>query len=290
MRVTDNMFRDRSLATLHERREDYISAQNQATSGRRALRPSDDPLAMARVRSHQQEVREAENYGRATTLVRSRLQVVEGVIGEAEGLLARAREVAVQGNNGILTAEDRQTLAHEVSEIAGHMRTLAQTQSGSTYLFSGQAERSPSFNPGGAYNGSALVQSVEVAPNMQVQLGLTGQQVFANSAGDAFSALTDLQTALANNDTAQLGASLDALSAASNVVSDARSQVGAQLASVDIAESINSRRGYQAEEAVTREVGADAFTAYSEFTEAQGALAAAVEIVGQLPPPGLASR
>lgn len=290
MRVPDNLFTNRTLMALRDRRQQYADAQNVALTGRKAVRPSDDPIAMSRVRKYEDDGRRADQHERSQTLATSRLQIVDNAIGEVESMMSRAREIATQSINSSLTAQDRQALAAEVFELREHLNALAATREGEEYVFSGVAHDVPALDASGFYQGSDVIQEVEVAPGMRVPLGVSGRQVFKNPNGSAHQALSDLATALSNNDQAGMRDALGQVINAGNAVTDTRAQVGAYMTSLDIAESVSSRNALQAQENMVREVGADPFQAFAELTQAQTALAAAVEIASQLPVPGLASR
>ncbi|MDD9965669.1 MAG: hypothetical protein OXR73_05545 [Myxococcales bacterium] len=290
MRVPDSFFQARSMTALRKSRAAYLDAQEQALTGRRVSKPSEDPLAIGRARSFQDRKRRADNHERAGGFATSRLQVMDSAVGELENLMARAREIGIQALNDTLNASDRADLAGEVDELVAHMRALADTREGDKYIFSGLSSDVAPLDGTGAYQGSAEVQEIEVAPGVRVPLGITAADVFANPSANAYSALEGLATALRANDKAAMNTQTGEVINAGNLVSDMRAQIGAHQTSVDIAANVVSNNSLIAIENFEREVSADAFEAFSALSQAQSALTAAVEIAAQLPLPGLVGR
>ncbi|MDP3177941.1 MAG: flagellin [Spirochaetaceae bacterium] len=95
------------------------------SSGQRINRAGDDASGLAvseklrgQVRGLNQAVRNIENGI-------SFIQTTEGYLNETQDILHRMRELAVQGANGIYTAEDRMQIQVEVSQLVDEINRIA---------------------------------------------------------------------------------------------------------------------------------------------------------------------
>src|SRR5688572_22012706 len=137
MRVTDNMrfaSAQRSLSALRSR---HAELTNQVTSGSRIGAPSDDPVAAARMTRVAAQASRTADYRATIDTVRSDIRLSESTLAEASNLMVRAQELAMQGANGSLTAEDRRTLATEVAALQSQFISTANTRGERGFLFSG---------------------------------------------------------------------------------------------------------------------------------------------------------
>lgn len=292
MRTPDSTFWTNMSRNLGVRRDALAQAQLQAQTGLRVSKASDDPSAFSQARAHGVEQQRAASYERTITSALPSLETTESTLGEVENVIRRVRDIAVQGANDILLPEDRKMLAQELDGLKEQLVTLGNTQVGDRYIFGGYREGTPPFDAAGAYTGSDSAQRVEVARNVMLPTGVTGDRVFGNANGgqDIFAAITDLQTALNSGVSADISAALDPLDQSLKQVRDTRSEVGLHLNAADMSLSMAQRRQDEAEAARTKLIGIDPIDSYSNLVRAQSALSAAIEIAAQLPPPGLLER
>ena len=95
------------------------------SSGMRINRAGDDAAGLAvseKMRTQVQGLRQAE---RNTEDGISFIQTTEGYLGETQEILQRIRVLAVQSANGIYTAEDRQQIQVEVSQLIDEIDRIA---------------------------------------------------------------------------------------------------------------------------------------------------------------------
>jgi flagellar hook-associated protein 3 FlgL len=290
VRVTDSTMYAQMRAGLATRREHLERAQSAAISGRRVQKPSDDPAAMAKARSHSaQESRSIANE-RTVNVTLTALQVADSALDQIGESLARARELALQASSGTISAEDRSYLANEVEALRSQVLGLANTQEGGRYVFAGMKDGDSPFGADGVYNGDTEAQQVEISKGLRIPLGVTGDRILGAAGGqDVFAALSDLTSALRGNDVDAVRASLDQLDQGSRQVRSARVDIGGGIDATEVARSVAERGRDQAVAARSALLDADPLDAFTELSRAQGALEAAVAVAAQLPPPGLAS-
>src|SRR5262245_12421645 len=137
MRVSTLSTFGRVLLGLRANQLASLRAQEQLSSGRRILRPSDDPAGTARALVVRRELSRAERLQSAITSGGDQLQMATSTLENGSELLTRARELVVQGMNGTLSDADRGAIAEELGEIREQLLEQANAQVDGNYLFGG---------------------------------------------------------------------------------------------------------------------------------------------------------
>lgn len=179
-----------------------VRAQEQVSSGRRILRPSDDPAGASLAISLRRQQSQVEGWRRAVNDGRPLLETGASRLEEGSNLLAEARALTLQALNGTLNQTDRNTIADQIESIAESLAATANTQSGDRYLFSGTATDTKPFDFTGTgaerrvlYNGDSGSLEALVGRESRVELGLPGDEAFARDRyrATAFSNITGIQ-------------------------------------------------------------------------------------------------
>lgn len=104
---------------------DLQKSMEKLSSGERINRASDDSAGLAvseKMRSQIRGLNQAsKNIGNAVSFI----QTTEGYLQETTDILQRIRELAVQGSNGIYSAEDRMQIQVEVSSLVAEIDRIA---------------------------------------------------------------------------------------------------------------------------------------------------------------------
>lgn len=158
MRIsTANAF-ESSISNLQKRQAALTDAQERLTSGKRVLRPSDDPAAAAVADRALAAQSRSEAQLRALDASRSAMRLSESALGDAGELVAQARELLVSAGNGTYTDRDRASIAQAIRGLRNDLLAVANRQDGAgRYLFGGQGADTPPLvdAPGGvAYAGT----------------------------------------------------------------------------------------------------------------------------------------
>ena len=139
MRVTTRMLTQHTAANIMANADAMQQTQRQLTTGKRILRPGDDPAgAAAGVRLRSQNLRD-EQYLRNIQQSRTWLDTTDSVLGDIGDLLGRARELSVQASTGTLGAGDTAQVAEEINAIRNQIiSSLNRTVDVDQHMFSGQ--------------------------------------------------------------------------------------------------------------------------------------------------------
>ena len=137
MRITNRMITDQALAALTAQADAIAHAQDQVTTGRRIVKPSDDPAATRSAIRLRDALAQTTQYLRNIDVADARMSAAESAFSVSSETMSRASELAVQGANGTLTAADRGTMAKEVEQLSRTLVAQAATKNGGAYVFSG---------------------------------------------------------------------------------------------------------------------------------------------------------
>jgi flagellar hook-associated protein 3 FlgL len=292
MRVADNTYYLNMKRSLGRANEALAKAQEQATTGMRVTKPSDDPLSFTQARSQTAEGARAASYERVVKNTLPSLEVSDSTLADVENVMRRVRDIAIQGANDTLNGNDRETLRSELDGLKQQLVTLGNAKTGDRYVFGGYRDGQPPYDADGVYTGATETQQVEVARNVLLPVGVTGDRIFGDAGGgqDIFAAITDLQDTLVSGVATDISAAIEPLDVSLEQVRVARSELGNHMGQADISMTMAQRHQDQTIEARSNLVEIDTVEAFSEFMRAQTALNAAIEIAAQLPPQGLVNR
>jgi flagellar hook-associated protein 3 FlgL len=290
MRVTDSQFFTNMKRNLATRGADYEEAQEVATSGLRVGKPSDDPVAFARARDETTNQTRADAYQRTIDQARPSLDTADQALTDVDKALGRVRDIAVQGANDTLSANDRATLSNELTTLKDQLVALGNSQAGDSYIFGGYKNAVPPYDSAGTYTGDTTAPSVEVSRGVQLSMGVTGERIFGTAGNDVFTTITNLQTALASGSAANISNTITEIDTRLEAARTAHSEIGNNLNAADIAQAVVGRASDLAKVNHSKLVEVDAAQAYTDLAHMQSALSAAIQIAAQLPPPGLVER
>lgn len=171
--------------------------QEQISTGKQLLSPSDDPVGATRMLQLDQEIGLMEQYQDNISMARSRLQQEEGILQGVNSSIQRIRELAVQaGNAGTLTEVDRRAIGIEVRERVSELLDLFNTQDGSgEYLFSGFAGHTKPFETGAGggfiYQGDEGQRNIQISRTNYVASSDTGKEAFMDIESNNISFFTN---------------------------------------------------------------------------------------------------
>jgi flagellar hook-associated protein 3 FlgL len=175
---------------LHLHGEAMTRLQEQASTGSRINRVSDDPSAAYRVLGLNIQERSLENYADNLSEVVSLLDLSSTAIEEIASALTETQVRLTQIANGIYSEEARERAAAGINDILEQIVSLANTKHMGQYLFGGGntasapylAERTNGEITTVTYQGSYENRNIEVAPGVRSSALYVGDDVFRSDA------------------------------------------------------------------------------------------------------------
>ncbi len=309
MRVTQSMIIRSALEDLNRARLRLARTQEQAASGLRINRPSDDPVGASAAMLLKSGIDATRQYQRNITQTRTRLAAGENAIANATDLLIRAKELAIQGVNGTQNAASRAQLAKEIEGLHASLLAEGNSRIAGGSLFGGFASDTAPFVASGAFvdlpPSSPTVTFAGDRNEVQVQIDeavratatLNGQRVFmgdANGDGlvdagreDVFQLLADLRDGLITDNVAQINGALPRLDTALGQLSVERTRFGAALNQLDTFEERLEDRFVDLTTRLSDTQDADAVKVFSDLASQEVALQASLQANARLIQPTL---
>jgi len=192
----------RVLLGIHANQLAGLRAQEQISSGRRILRPSDDPAGTARALALRRELAQSARVQDSIATGRSRLDQATTTLQNSSGLLTRARELVLQAMSGALNDGDRAVVAAELEEIREQLLDDANLRIDENHVFAGTAFGSPPWVEvvsGGRthvqYRGNGEEQSIQIGADAELAISAAGNRIFARATPGAlrFDGLTGVR-------------------------------------------------------------------------------------------------
>ncbi len=157
--------------------------QEKITTGKRVLRPSDDPVAAVRIQQVNLQIGTAEQYNDNIGIANSKLAEEENLLDVTGDILQRIRELVIRAENGSLGAVDRIAIAEEIDERLGELQNVANSRdSAGKYIFGGfSGEQAPFVKREGggfSYVGDSGQNKVQFSSNSFVDLNDSGKAIF----------------------------------------------------------------------------------------------------------------
>jgi len=222
--------------------------QEQLSTGKQIIKPSDVPEKAAVVTRIESELARQTSYQNSLKMVDIRLKSEETALTNSSDVMYRMKELAMQAANDTLSAADRQTVSLEMSQLRDQMLSLANSQdSNGNYLFAGSRVTQMPFSPDAKgmvmYQGDQNRMIVGVGDNRRMNLNMAGTDAFTNVVRDDgkggrvgigfFQSLNDLVNSVKNSDKVGLQRGLGEIDQLQQGLSDASAQVGTDQNVID---------------------------------------------------------
>ena len=194
LRVTTQQQFATSIDNMQKSNVKLDNLQQQISTGKRIMQPSDDPIAAAQVLKLERELAQYDKFDINIKAVDRRLTLQESVMQSFRTSLNRVKELTIQGSTGTLTDSDRASIAVNLKEEADFMAGLMNTKdSQGEYIFSGSKGNTKPYEkqPDGSYDyqGDDGQRKIQVSSELFIPSNDSGQYLFESVA-------TDLQTTI----------------------------------------------------------------------------------------------
>ena len=203
MRLSNNLIHQNGLSQLLQNQNNVLTSQNQVTTGQKyssaGQAPSDFTQAMLLNDSIEINEQHTKNLG----ILDSRLNLEESVLESINTTVQAAQSLAVQAGNGALSAQDREAIASELSELQKTLYDLMNTRTeDGKFLFSGYQESTQTYQHDSVtdryyYQGDQGQQAITIASNIAINSSDNGFSVFEQVKGRLNIENTDLGTGIA---------------------------------------------------------------------------------------------
>ena len=208
MRVSTALIHDTAVGSIQDQQTKLLSLQQQVATGRRAVKPSDDPIATARALEVSQSKSVNNQFQLNQGYAKEALGLVENKLEGVKDILGYVRDQVVAAGNGTFSQSERDAVAIDLRARFDALLSLANSQDGKgEYVFSGFKGDTQPFAgglSGVTYQGDQGERTMQVSTSRVLPVSNSGDEVFMKVPGsteDLFSVIsnfiTDLEDPLA---------------------------------------------------------------------------------------------
>jgi flagellar hook-associated protein 3 FlgL len=244
MRVTVGSFAYTGLKAIRATSENLAVLQDQMSSGKLILKPSDNPSGTVRAMGLRGAMARNDQYMTNSDDAIAWLSAADSAYSQISSVLQQARTTVVAGlNSGANDANANQALAAQLDGLRQSLLGLANTSYDGRPVFGGTTASGTAYDSAGNYVGDAGSVTRAVGPNQTVTVSASGPDVFGSTGSDVFTMLSDFSTALRSNPSTLSSTALTQLDSAISRLSTAQATEGATYARVQTAQAAQTTAG-----------------------------------------------
>jgi flagellar hook-associated protein 3 FlgL len=238
MRVTNRSIFESIKYNLGTISDELNKANEIASTGKRINKLSDDPVGLTQSLSIQSSLANITQMQRNIDYGQSWLNSSESALTSVSNILSDTKALCVQMASGTVGADQRSAAAENVQNNLDEIVSLANTNVNGNYIFAGSKTDTVPFDQDETgnvtYNGDHTAFSIKISNNASIEIGSDGQAVF----GTLFTTLSDLKTALQNNDVTGIQDAMGKLDDSMNDITAKISDIGSKTDRMDIKKNI----------------------------------------------------
>jgi flagellar hook-associated protein 3 FlgL len=186
MRISTTQIYGQGLKAFGDQQTKLAKLQQQISTGQKLTKPSDDPAGSARVLELEQVVAINEQYQSNISQAKHRLELEDSTLTSVENVMQRIRELVIQGNNAVMSAESRNAIADEIDERYKELISLSNaTDENGDYLFAGHQNQSEPFTEQTTgsikqiqFNGDQGHRYFQISQSRKIDASINGSEVF----------------------------------------------------------------------------------------------------------------
>ncbi|MFC4157759.1 flagellar hook-associated protein FlgL [Chitinimonas lacunae] len=183
MRVATSSIYNMAVFHLQNRESDLYKLQNQLSTGRKILTPSDDPVASARSLDLSQSTRLNDQYIENGQYADGTLSLAESNLQHSITVIQSIQQLAIQSGNPALTSAEKKMIEADIRGKYQELLAVANSTDGNgQYLFSGYKGATKPFNEleygNVTYDGDQGQRLVQISTGRQIPVSDSGADIF----------------------------------------------------------------------------------------------------------------
>ena len=246
MQISTSLFYSNASSRLTKMSDKAQELQTQIATGKKLIKPSDDPAGAQQLAELDRRDADAAVYGTNLTLASSLLDQADGVLKQITAQLTRATELATQAATGTQTDAARKSIATEITSVVQSLVTLANSRNvrGQPLFGTVDGTKAVTDNGNGTFTfpaNNTLVSEVPIADGQTIQATESAKTIFDLGNGDNTLAMLSRMAATLNGGgdvSSSMSTALDSLSQAVDQVANVQDSVGSRSARVDLQQQL----------------------------------------------------
>jgi flagellar hook-associated protein 3 FlgL len=189
MPISTKTFNEQAIRGMSRLTEQANAFQEQIATGKKDLRPSQDPVAAARLSSVKDMEADLRRFTDNMGAAKTRLGLADKALESVQNILIRANELAIQAANDTNSQLDRQAIRAEVDQLRDSLVGLANSADDrGQALFGGYVMRDAPFAKSQtgvvSYAGDTGQTTVLASDRLMLPTGVSGAEAFMRVPGD----------------------------------------------------------------------------------------------------------
>lgn len=202
LRITQSIMTNRVLRNLNTHTREILHLQDQLSTGRRVVSPSDNPINARRALSLRTLISNSQQYLDNISAISPQFQETSTSIETIYEYGQRARELALQAANGTYGPEQLNNIAAEIDQLLEGVLLTANHTTNGRYIFGGTRTDAPPYvatrDAGGqitsvGYVGNNEAIRMAVSDNATMAINEPGPSALQGGGTDIFQTLIDLR-------------------------------------------------------------------------------------------------
>jgi flagellar hook-associated protein 3 FlgL len=286
MRITFMSGYAGTLSDLERVATELSRRQQEVSTGKRVTVPSDDPGSMAASVRERAEIAAVDQFSLTTDNVSSRMMVADTVLSDLVTKFTAARSTTVAAQGTIQTSSQREATANELAGLRDAIYDDINTTFRGTYLFSGSKGSTAPYTKAAdgtvsSYNGDTTPMLVDIDRGRTMQTTFVGSDISQGvESEDIFVSFAKLIEAVRTGDQTAMATGLDKVQKAFDRVVRVQSGVGANLNSLETAQTRLSSIKQSNAARLSKDEDADMAESITAMQQANTAYQSALGVVG----------
>ena len=181
MRITNNLRSDFVVDVLRRNQFELFEGQSRISTGRKFVRPSDDPVAASSALNLSQALARQDQFMTNLERADSVLTATDSTIGEINALLIDASTIASQNLSNLVSAAERLASSYLIAGIRQQLVLVGNRQFDGKYIFGGRDTQTTPFVDalgGVAYLGDTGDLEVRIDAGLSATINVPGTTLF----------------------------------------------------------------------------------------------------------------
>ena len=291
VRTSSSMQFNESLSMISKQQSRLNELREQITTGKKILRPSDDPVMAARITTVKQTSAQIVQFNRTSSDLKGNLSYQEEVIQQAIDALQKAREGAIRSSSPAINQDNAQAIAQEIYEISELILGVANTRDeNNAHIFAGFKSDTAAYTVArntdnnistGLYAGDSNFSYRDVGLGQKINSNVPGESLFNTASGDSvFSALGKFANELETG--TPVTSALNDIDDVMNKLIEHNSKIGVRINQVNAMTSINQSLSFSMETAIAEVEGLDMTEGLLELSQLQAGYQASLQTFAQV--------
>jgi flagellar hook-associated protein 3 FlgL len=238
MRVANQTIYGMVKQNLGSITEELFKANKVVATGKRITNLSDDPVGLTQTLGIKADLSNMDQLGRNVTFGKSWLSATETALRNVQNLVSDTKAIVVQMASATIGAPERASAAETVQGMLEEIVSLANTDVGGRFIFAGSNTDDVPFAQDGTYTGDNDPFTIRISQASTIAVGKDGAAVFKAPGMDIFQTLTDLKTALENNNVGGIQTAIGELGSFFDHLNTQISDVGSKTLRMQVKENI----------------------------------------------------